>query len=231
MNNKIRKAGLFFSIIALVLSGFTLIINWQSFLFANRPYIKITPIKLNDSGKYYSFDKNEQNDYTLNFKFRIENLGKVPANQIQVKGIIYAFIKYIPGEKIKDKAMQQYFNELENAEYIQFQDMLPDEIKDPELQKLMNQMKNKDIRIKKIPRSWKRLSLFPGESFEYVQSNKIEGKDAKWFIENFNKMKSFRLEVDVFYWGILQKIGRSYHSHAIFTIEKNELFPYESISR
>lgn len=155
----------------------------------------------------------------------------MPANKIQVKGEIIAFLKVMSGEKMKEGPIKNFLDNFKNTEVAEFKKLSEDDIEGTELKETLDDMNQKDIELKNLPRPWKQISLFPGESFEYVQYIKVSGKDAEWFVVNFNKVRAFRIKMDLSYYGILPKVGRPYHSHLIVAYENNSLLPYESESR
>ncbi|MDP2940522.1 MAG: hypothetical protein Q8O13_10720 [Candidatus Omnitrophota bacterium] len=229
MTNKGSKFTLFLSISAIVISLVSVYINWWSFVFNNRPYIRIAPVKFESTGQFYSFEKINGN-FRLDFKFRLENIGRAPANDIRVKGVIYAFLKDFRKKTIEDENLKKYLKDMEDADFRDFKPLDGTKTEDRVITELMEELRSKDILMRKVPRTWKRISLFPSDSFEFIQSTLISGKDAKWFMENFNKLKMFRLELKVFYWGVLPKIGRPYYSNCTISFEKNKLLPFESES-
>lgn len=230
MKIKKENAAICISIFALLVSIGVLYVNWKDFLVKNRPFIKITPITFENTRKFYKIKKISETTYAVSFKFKMENMGPVPANNIRVDHVVDAWIKGFSEKDIKGETIKQSLVKLKDSNVIEFLEIPMEQIDDEEMNKFFEELKTKDITYFPLYRKWKSLSLFPGNSFEYISGVEVSGKDAGWFLENFDKMRNFKIEIKIIYRGILPEIGKPYYSVYKALFEKGQMIPYETKS-
>ncbi len=236
--NKKENYSLGISIIALIISVVALHINWQNLLITNRPYLKISPARYNDTGKYYSIKKCNQNSYEVIFKLQLKNIGKIPANDIHGETAVFLGLSG-KGTCINadmETVLKDIYYFATDSDTFDFKSISEEQlnrIENKELQSYFREMKARDLTLSGMfnkGKTWKMLSVFPGDTFEFEFGFKISGKDAPWAIDNIDKFQKIFLKLKVTYWGIFPKIGRNYHSICNAELFDGELMPYETES-
>ncbi|MDD5617638.1 MAG: hypothetical protein PHG69_00950 [Candidatus Omnitrophica bacterium] len=163
----------------------------------------------------------------MGFQIQLKNVGRAPANDVHVDHEIDWMLKFLPKNKIKGEKLKKIISEVEKSDVICFQKIPQELMDDEEYRQFSKEINSKDVIIKPTADRWTAMSVFPGESFEYKLGMIISGKDAKWYIDNFNKIKWLNFELTAYYKGVLLNIGKPYYSKYKALFDSNKLVPYE----